>query len=455
MAKSARLSGFPERLPAERVIEKNVIEILEHTFALHGFSALSHRAVEPISQLAKDGEIDKEIFAVSRLHSEGTERNPLGLHFDLTVPLSRFIADNANELSFPFKAARVQPVWRGERPQQGRYREFIQADIDVIADTELPGHFEVEIPLAVADAFSRLAPLGVPGIRIVVNDRRLLEGFARGIGLENIQAVLRCLDKYDKIGPDEVAKLLATEAGADDEQQRLCLALAAIESDSPNFADEVRALGVEHPLLDEGLESLTTLLRAAHDRAPGVVVAQLKIARGLDYYTGAVYETQLLGHEELGSVASGGRYDSLVRVGKKNYPGVGMSIGVSRLMAFILDPASGIRATRGTPSAVVVAVTDEAKRAEADSVAAALRARDIACEVSPSAAKFGKQIRYAERREIPFVWFTDGESGHEVKDIRSGEQTSADPQTWEPAEADRSPRVFSDVTTTDVTEPAD
>lgn len=455
MAKSARLSGFPERLPAERVIEKNVIEILEHTFALHGFSALSHRAVEPISQLAKDGEIDKEIFAVSRLHSEGTERNPLGLHFDLTVPLSRFIADNANELSFPFKAARVQPVWRGERPQQGRYREFIQADIDVIADTELPGHFEVEIPLAVADAFSRLAPLGVPGIRIVVNDRRLLEGFARGIGLENIQAVLRCLDKYDKIGPDEVAKLLATEAGADDEQQRLCLALAAIESDSPNFADEVRALGVEHPLLDEGLESLTTLLRAAHDRAPGVVVAQLKIARGLDYYTGAVYETQLLGHEELGSVASGGRYDSLVRVGKKNYPGVGMSIGVSRLMAFILDPASGIRATRGTPSAVVVAVTDEAKRAEADSVAAALRARDIACEVSPSAAKFGKQIRYAERREIPFVWFTDGESGHEVKDIRSGEQTSADPQTWEPAEADRSPRVFRDVTTTDVTEPAD
>src|SRR5699024_10925914 len=198
---------------------------------------------------------------------------------------------NANELSFPFKAARVQPVWRGERPQAGRYREFIQADIDVIADTELPGHFEVEIPLAVADAFSRLAHLGVPGIKIVVNDRRLLEGFARGIGLTDIQAVLRCLDKYDKIGPEEVAKLLAAE---------------------------VRALGVEHPLLDDGLDSLTTLLRAAHERAPGVVVAQLKIARGLDYYTGAVYETQLIGYEDLGSVSSGGRYDSLVSVGKKN-----------------------------------------------------------------------------------------------------------------------------------------
>ena len=444
MAKSARLSGFPERLPAERVIEKKVIDILEQTFALHGYSALNHRAVEPISQLAKDGEIDKEIFAISRLHSEGTERNPLGLHFDLTVPLARFIADNASELSFPFRAARIQPVWRGERPQQGRYREFIQADIDVIAEAELPGHFEVEIPLAVADAFSRLAPLGVPGVKIVVNDRRLLEGFARGIGLTNIQAVLRCLDKYDKIGPSEVGRLLAAEAGANEEQQRLCLELAAIESDSPDFADDVRALGVEDALLDEGLESLTTMLRAAHERAPGVVVAQLKIARGLDYYTGAVYETQLIGHEELGSVASGGRYDSLVKVGKKDYPGVGMSIGVSRLMAFILDPDSGIKATRGTPSVVVVAVTDEDKRGQADAVAAALRARDIACEVSPSAAKFGKQIRYAERRGIPFVWFTDGESGHEVKDIRTGDQASADPQVWEPADEDRRPSVFRD-----------
>ncbi|RAE67392.1 histidine--tRNA ligase, partial [Burkholderia multivorans] len=128
---------------------------------------LHHRAVEPISQLAKDGEIDKEIFAVSRLHSEGTERNPLGLHFDLTVPLARFVTENANELSFPFRAARIQPVWRGERPQAGRYREFIQADVDVIADAELPGHVEVEIPLIIADAFARLAPLGVPPVRIV------------------------------------------------------------------------------------------------------------------------------------------------------------------------------------------------------------------------------------------------------------------------------------------------
>ncbi|MGO3070431.1 MAG: His/Gly/Thr/Pro-type tRNA ligase C-terminal domain-containing protein, partial [Brevibacterium linens] len=162
----------------------------------------------------------------------------------------------------------------------------------------------------------------------------------------------------------------------------------------------------------------------------------------LDYYTGAVYETQLIGHEDLGSVSSGGRYDSLVTVGKKSYPGVGMSIGVSRLMAFILGEESAVRATRGTPSAVVIAVTEEARRGEADAVAAQLRSRDIPCEVSPSAAKFGKQIRYAERREIPFVWFTDGESGHEVKDIRSGEQTTADPGTWTPADDDLWPRVY-------------
>lgn len=348
MAKSARLSGFPERLPAERVIEKTIIDTLEHTFALHGFSALNHRAVEPISQLAKDGEIDKEIFAVSRLHSEGAERNPLGLHFDLTVPLARYIADNANELSFPFKAARVQPVWRGERPQAGRYREFIQADIDVIADGELPGHFEVEIPLAVADAFSRLAPLGVPGIKIVVNDRRLLEGFARGIGLTNIQAVLRCLDKYDKIGPAEVAKLLAAEAGADEEQQRLCLELAAIESDSPDFADEVRALGVDHParsrtrIADDSAASRSrTRTRSRRRTAQDRPRPRLLHGRGLRDPADRPRRTRfrilrrslrLAGHRGEEELSRGGHVHRRLR-----------------LMAFILGETSEIRATRGTP----------------------------------------------------------------------------------------------------------
>src|SRR5699024_6726760 len=193
------------------------------------------------------------------------------------------------------------------------------------------------------------------------------------------------------------------------------------------------------PLLEEGLEELTTLLEAAQHRMPGVVQADLRIARGLDYYTGTVYETLLAGHEALGSVCSGGRYDSLASDGKNTYPGVGLSIGVTRLLSRVLGKQLA-QATRGVPTAVLVAVTDEDHRAGSDDVAQALRARGIPTDVAPTAAKFGKQIRFADRRGIPFVWFVTAER-HEVKDIRSGDQVPADPHTWTPPHAALWPRV--------------
>ncbi len=442
MAQAARLSGFPEWLPADRIVEERVIDLLKHTFELNGYAALHTRAVEPLSALAKDGEIDKEIFAVSRLHGDPSDsRNPMGLHFDLTVPFARYVVENAGHLSFPFKRYQIQPVWRGERPQDGRFREFIQADIDVVAEDSLADHFEVEVPLVMAQAFDALRELGVPPVRILANNRKLLEGFARGLGLENIPAVLRSLDKYDKIGPDRVGELLAADAGVSAAQQQALLKLAAIESDTSAFADEVLALGVSDALLDEGLESLVRLVDAAHRIQPGVVVAQLKIARGLDYYTGSVYETQLLGHESLGSVCSGGRYDSLASNGKKTYAGVGISLGVSRLMSRLVGKNRMVAATRSVPTAVLIAVTDESGRSEADAVAMQLRRRGIPVDVAPAASKFGKQIRFADRRGIPYVWFVDGETGHEVKDIRSGEQVSADPELWTPPAEDVWPRV--------------
>lgn len=442
MAHAARLSGFPEWLPADRIVEERVIDLLKHTFELNGYAALHTRAVEPIEALAKDGEIDKEVFAVSRLHEEpGDAKTPLGLHFDLTVPFARYVVENAGHLAFPFKRYQIQPVWRGERPQDGRYREFIQADIDIVAEDSLADHFEVEVPLVMAQAFAELGELGVPPVRILANNRRLLEGFTRGIGLEDVTAVLRCIDKLDKIGPEKVGALLAEQAGATAVQQRLLLDLAAIESTSGAFADEVAALGVSDPLMDEGLESLTRLLDAASRQQPGVVVAQLKIARGLDYYTGSVYETQLVGHESLGSVASGGRYDALASTGKKTYPGVGMSVGVSRLMSRLVGRDRMVEATRSVPTAVLVAVTDEESRDAANAVAATLRARGIPVDVAPAANKFGKQIRFAERRGIPFIWFLDGDAGNEVKDIRSGEQSAADPALWTPPADDLWPSV--------------
>lgn len=442
MSKAAKLSGFPEWLPQDRIIEERVLDLLKHTFELNGFAAVNVRAVEPLSILAKDGEIDKEIFTLGRLHSEGRERNPLGLHFDLTVPTVRYVLENAGHLNFPFKRYSIQPVWRGERPQDGRFREFIQADIDVIGDEVLADHFEVEIPLVMVQAFDALRELGVPEAGIVANNRKLLEGFARGLGLEDVTSVLRAIDKLDKIGLEKVEELLIETAGADHVQAKQCLRLAEIESASSDFAEDVIALGVEHPLLDEGIATLVTLLDSANRLRPGAVKAQLKIARGLDYYTGTVYETFLKGHESLGSVASGGRYDALAKTDKKVYPGVGMSLGVSRLMSRLVGANRTLTATRGVPTAVLVAVTAEDQRPEADQIAAALRSRGIPVDVSPSADKFGKQIRYAERRGIPFVWFPSAETGSEVKDIRTGEQVSADPDLWAPPEDDIWPRVL-------------
>ena len=196
-------------------------------------------------------------------------------------------------------------------------------------------------------------------------------------------------------------------------------------------------------LLLAGLDELESLLRVAARRRPGAIVADLKIARGLDYYTGTVYESFMAGHEDLGSVCSGGRYDSLASNGKRTFPGVGISVGLSRLLSRVMG-AGLIEVTRAVPIAVLVAVTDEEHRAVSDAVADVLRERGIAADVAPTAAKFGKQIRFADKRGIPFVWFPGaGTESDSVKDIRSGEQIDADPATWSPAnEADLAPQIL-------------
>jgi len=193
-------------------------------------------------------------------------------------------------------------------------------------------------------------------------------------------------------------------------------------------------------MLDEGIDSLVRVINAARAEVPGRMLADLKIARGLDYYTGTVYETALVGHESLGSISSGGRYDSLASDGKRTFPGVGISLGLTRLLVPLLGRGM-LTASRSVPSCVLVAVDDEGTRAMAGKVAATLRGRGIACEVAPRADKYGKQIRYADRRGIPFVWF-GGVIG-EIKDIRSGEQTDADASSWQPPADDLRPRVIS------------
>lgn len=452
MARPTPLSGFPEWLPDGRVLEQHVLDTFRRTFELHGFAGIETRAVEPLDQLLRKGETSKEVYVLRRLQEDDStdtaaaRSGQLGLHFDLTVPFARYVLENAGHLAFPFQRYQIQKVWRGERPQDGRFREFVQADIDVVGSGDLPYHYEVDLPLVMAEALGALREIGVPPVRILVNNRRVAEGFYRGLGLTDVDAVLRSIDKLDKIGRDAVAALLVAEADASPEQADACLDLAAISGGDAGVVDRVRELAAAHAieseLMEQGLTELRQLVEAAAVRAPGVVVADLKIARGLDYYTGSVYETVLVGHEQLGSICSGGRYDTLASDGAQTYPGVGLSIGVSRLVSRLLS-AGLVRVTRGVPSAVLVAVTSEESRAASDAVAAALRGRGIPVEVAPSAAKFGKQIRHADRRGIPFVWFPATEAGasDQVKDIRSGEQNEADAAGWQPPAQDLWPRV--------------
>lgn len=445
MSRISPLSGFPEWLPHEQVIETHIVNVLRRTFELHGFAEIQTRAVEPLEQLTAKGETSKEVYLLRRLQedSDSPEANTLGLHFDLTVPFARYVVENSGKLHFPFKRYQIQKVWRGERPQDGRFREFTQADIDVVADGELPFHFEAEMPIVMALAFAELEKIGMPPVRILVNNRKVSQGFYLGIGLEDVEGALRTIDKLDKIGPEKVKELLMADNGATSDQADAALKLASISGDDESFADAVRALGVDHPLLTEGLSELVDLVSQAHDRIPGVVYADLKIARGLDYYTGSVYETILEGHEALGSICSGGRYDSLATDGKKTYPGVGISVGVTRLVSRLLSQDL-IASTRSVPTAVLVAVWDESSRQHSETIARQLRSRGIPTDVAPAAAKLGRQIRFADRRGIPFVWFPSRSEGEdEVKDIRSGEQVEARPSDWAPPEEDLYPTVRS------------
>ncbi|MFL6131644.1 MAG: ATP phosphoribosyltransferase regulatory subunit, partial [Nocardioidaceae bacterium] len=223
MSTPTPLSGFPELLPAQRFVEQQVIDNLRRTFELHGFAGLETRAVEPMDQLLRKGETSKEVYVLRRLQeTDAATDSGIGLHFDLTVPFARYVLENAGKLEFPFRRYQIQKVWRGERPQEGRYREFTQADIDVVGRDELPFHFDVEVARVMAEALSAV-PL--PPLRLRVNNRKLIEGFYRGLGAPDPQAVITIIDKLDKLPEDEVGRLLGSEAGLQDEQVAQCLAL--------------------------------------------------------------------------------------------------------------------------------------------------------------------------------------------------------------------------------------
>jgi histidyl-tRNA synthetase len=467
-AKITPLSGFPEWLPEQRIVEQQLLDRIRRLAELYGFVPLETRAVEPIAHLTHQGETSKEIYTVGRLQGQGEgerqraggrgtqgegERqraggrgsqgeDELGLHFDLTVPLARYVQEFRGKLQFPFKRYQIQKVWRGERPQEGRYREFYQADLDVVGDGTLSLHFDGEMPALMHEL---LAAFPIPRATVLVSNRKILDGFGRGLGRQDMTEVIRALDKLDKIGPEAVRELLCDHSGLSGSEADRWLDLARVRRADTGFVAEVRALGVTHDLLAEGLDELATVMNASSALPPGSVVADLHIARGLDYYTGTVYESVIDGHEDLGSICSGGRYDDLASSAAGALPGVGVSVGVSRLLGRFLG-GGVLRASRTTPTCVLVALVREDTRPQSAGIARALRSRGIPAEVFHEPLRFGKQIRYADRRGIPFVWFPAMDDGAKdtVRDIRSGEQVPAEPATWNPPAADLHPRVVSD-----------
>tara|TARA_R110002126_G_scaffold13118_2_gene56382 strand:- start:75257 stop:76573 length:1317 start_codon:yes stop_codon:yes gene_type:complete len=423
--KPSPISGFPEYLPEIRRVEQQWIDHIRSVFESYGFCNIETPAVEETEVLMAKGETDKEIYALSRLQADPDDKSDsrLALRFDQTVPLARYTAQHFNNLVFPFKRYQIQKVWRGERPQVGRMREFYQCDIDVLAVDNLPLHFDAEMPAVIYEA---LMGLNIGKIQIKISNRRILIGLLESLGIDDVTATTRIIDKLDKIGIDGVKAALSNDVGLKDADIETLLKLSTIKTrDARQLRADLEALNVENESFSTGLDELCFVLDYLAHMPEGAIIADLSIVRGLDYYTGTVYETNLLEIPEFtSSVCSGGRYDDLASsyINKK-LPGVGISIGLTRLFSVLLEHGY-IKPAAKSPADILMALPSEEKRALAQQTAQELRAKGFKVELYHAPQKIKKQMSYAERKAIPLVWFPPFEDGqsHEIKNMENGEQ---------------------------------
>ena len=417
------LSGFMELLPAPQQQMERMMEILRTTYARYGFTPLDTPVIEASEVLlAKGGgETEKQIYRFSKGDAD------LALRFDLTVPLAKYVALHYNDLSFPFRRFQIGKVYRGERAQRGRFREFYQADIDVIGDGKLDIINEAEIPAIIYETFTAL---GLQRFQIRVNNRKILNGFYAMQGLsEKSGEIMRTVDKLDKIGAEKVRVCLMDDCGLTDTQAEEILTFIAIRGTNEEVLSALRGYEGRNGVFDEGLRELHTVVK--YLSAFGVPAANfavdLTIARGLDYYTGTVYETTLLDHPEIGSVCSGGRYDNLAAYyTDRQLPGVGISIGLTRLF-YVLGEQGMLHPDLPTAPAdvLILPMTDEL--APAIALATKLRQGGIRTQLYTEAKKFKAKMNYADKLAIPYVLFLgEDEIAQGIvtcKDMVSGEQT--------------------------------
>lgn len=420
------VSGFPEWLPEVRRIEQIWFDHIRKVFESYGFCSIETPSVEELDVLRAKGEVDKEIYVIERLHRDENDKEArLALHFDQTVPLARYVAQHFNDLVFPFKRYQMQRVWRGERPQAGRFREFYQCDIDVIGVDTLPLHFDAEMPAIIWEILSALPGMDKEHIQLRISNRKILIGLLEGLGVQAIDSVTRIVDKLEKIGIDAVRTQLGNDAGLSGADIDAVLALATTK--------DLSAITPISERMREGVAELQFVMAQLAHLPEGAVKADLSIIRGLDYYTGTVYETVFVDDPEYGSICSGGRYDDLASgYINKHLPGVGISIGFSRLFARLMDKGA-FDVSRKSAAHVLMILPSEERRAVASDAAQILRKRGYNVELYHAARKIPDQMKYASRKGIPYVWFPPFEDGqtHQVKDMASGEQIDADCHTWE------------------------
>lgn len=425
--KPRTLSGFMELLPGKQAKMERMMDILRKTYAQYGFAPLDTPAIEDAQiLLAKGGgETEKQIYRFSKGDSD------LALRFDLTVPLAKYVALHYGELAFPFRRYQIGKVYRGERAQRGRFREFYQADIDIIGDGSLSVLNEAEIPAIIYKIFRGF---GLNRFCIRVNNRKLLNGFYAMMDLaEKSGEIMRTVDKLDKIGTDKVRLLLMEELGLDQTQAEGILRFMAISGGNAQVLTALEAYSGRNETFDQGLEEL----RAVTENLAGFGVPEthfavdLSIARGLDYYTGTVYETTLLDYPQIGSVCSGGRYDDLAGYyTEKKLPGVGISIGLTRLF-YVLDE-QGMLSEDGSAPADALVLPMTADPAPAIALAEQLRSAGVRVQLYGEQKKFKQKMSYADKLGVPFaVLLGEDEIAQgkcSVKDMRTGEQVLLCPE---------------------------
>ena len=401
--KPALLRGFDqEYLPHEQLQFNALIDVVRRNFELFGFLPIETPSAERVEVLTSKGGVEKEIYALSRLAAaEDDEASAKGaLRFDLTVPLARYVAMRERELAFPFRRYQIQRVWRGETPQakKGRFREFYQCDIDIINRDHLSYLAEAEIPSVIHSVFSEMA---IGEFRIRINNRKLLKGILQGFSVPDEQAatVLRALDKNEREDPQAVRESLERE-GLSGAAAKSLYDLIAAKRTTRETLDALQRFENRNEIFGKGLDELTRIVAAIGEFGvpEAAFCVDLGVVRGLDYYTGTIYETTLVGSPELGSICSGGRYDDLASYfTETRLPGVGISIGLTRLFSRLKE-ASLLRPLARTPAEVLVTTMDNRYQSQYLELARELRRAGINTEVYLEAAKLKQQLAYADRK---------------------------------------------------------